>query len=121
MPSTSIIWVAHQDERTCPICKAIHGYVWNFSVEEGVPDFLTHPTFGIVWMTGIGSQAHGHERYNCRCGLKAEVHAEDLQDKIRLLMTAIEEMAVYTEFLRYGQTVGAFRSLTTGRFVRPSR
>ena len=117
MPSTTITWNATLDQKTCPICKAIHGYTWSFNVKQGVPDFLTHPTFGIVWMTGIGSNAHGHERFNCRCSIIPEVHVEDLKKKIQQLMQAAEANLRFEVFTRYGKPVGAFRNVTTGRFA----
>ena len=117
MPTTSITWNAILDERTCPICKAIHGYTWNFNVKEGVPDWLTHPTFGIVWMVGLGSNAHGHERFNCRCGIIPEVHVEDLKKKINQLLQAVEQNLRFEVFTRYGQPVGAYREVSTGRFA----
>ena len=95
----------------------MHGYTWNFNVKQGVPDWLTHPTFGIVWMTGIGSNAHGHEVYGCRCGIIPEVYVDDLKKKIHQLQQAAEDNLRFEVFTRYGKPVGAFRDVTTGRFT----
>ena len=95
----------------------MHGYTWHFDVKEGVPDFLTHSTFGIVWMTGIGSNAHGHERFNCRCEIVPGVHTKDLKQKIEQLMQAAEQNLRFEVFTRYGQPVGAYRDVSTGRFA----
>ena len=54
-------------------------------------DELIHSQFGVVWNKSIGSQAHGHERFNCRCHIIPQIHAEDLQEKIQLLMKNILE------------------------------
>ena len=97
----------------------MHGYTWNFNVKRGVPDFLTHPTFGIVWMTGLGSNAHGHERFNCRCGIIPEVHVKDLKQKIKQLMQAAEQNLRFEVFTRYEKPVEAYRNVTTGRFANP--
>ena len=117
MPSTAITWDAVNDSKTCPICTALHGYKWTFDVKQGVPDWLTHPTFGIVWMTGIGSNAHGHEVFNCRCGIIPEIDVGDLKKKIEQLTQAAADNLQFVTFTRYGQTVGAYRDVTTGRFA----
>lgn len=120
MPSVAITWKAILDERTCPICRAIHGYKWRFNVKQNVPDFLTHPTFGVVWMVGLGSQAHGHTSINCRCSIIPEVHVDDLKAKIEQLLRATEQNLRFEVFTRYGQPVGVYREVETGRFaVRP--
>lgn len=91
MPSTSITWKAILDERTCPICRAMHGYKWTFGVKEGIPDELVHPQFGVVWNVARGSQAHGHERYNCRCTIIPEIHVADLKQKVEQLLHETEQ------------------------------
>ncbi len=78
MPSVAITWKAKMDERTCPICRALHGYKWTFTTPEPLPTELLHPTFGVVWNLSSGSRAHGHNSYNCRCSL--EMGEPDLSD-----------------------------------------
>jgi len=68
MPSITIQWDATLDERTCPICKALHGHTWTFTTPEPLPESLT-ANGQIVWNIGMGSRAHGHQRHNCRCKL----------------------------------------------------
>jgi uncharacterized protein with gpF-like domain len=117
MPSTSITWKAVLDERTCPICRAMHGYKWTFTVKEGVPDELVHPQFGVVWNVSRGSQAHGHQRYNCRCTIIPEVNVADLKRKIDQLLRATEQNLRFEVFTRYGKPVGVYREVETGRFT----
>ena len=117
MPSTSATWNAILDQRTCKICKALHGYKWTFPVKDNVPDWFTHPSFGIVWMTGIGSNAHGHEVYNCRCSIIPDVNVDDLKKKIAQLLQAAEQNLRFEVFTRYGKQVGAYRDVVTGRFA----
>jgi hypothetical protein len=95
----------------------MHGYKWTFGVKQGVPDFLTHPTFGVVWVTGIGSHAHGHLEFNCRCSLIPEVYVDDLKRKIEALKEAAEQNLRFEVITRYGQPVGVYRDVTTGRFA----
>jgi len=91
MPSISITWDATLDERTCPICKALHGYTWTFTTPEPMPDSLVHPQFGVVWNTTVGSQAHGHQRFNCRCSIIPKVDVSNIKEKIEILKTALEQ------------------------------
>jgi hypothetical protein len=102
----------------CPICQGLRGYTWRFSAKEGVPDILTHPTFGVVWIVGIGSQAHGHAPFGCRCTFHVDVNTKDLKEKIDLLKQAVEQNLRFEVFTRYGKSVGTFRDVTTGRFAR---
>lgn len=76
MPSANVMWITRQDNNVCPICKALHGYVWTF--ENEIPTSLIHPIYGEVWNQEIGSLAHErklpkshHELLSlCRCNLK---------------------------------------------------
>lgn len=117
MPSVAITWKAKMDERTCPICRVLNGYKWNFNVKQNVPDELLHPQFGVVWDVARGSQAHGHERYNCRCTIVPEVHVDDLKAKIEQLLRATEQNLRFEVFTRYGKPVGVYREVETGRFA----
>lgn len=85
MPSTSLTWVTKRDDRVCPICVGLSGYTWIFDAKEGVPDILVHPTFGVVWIVGIGSQAHGHEPFGCRCKFKLGADFGDLLQRAETL------------------------------------
>jgi len=118
MPSVSITWSARCDASTCPTCRALHGYTWNFDVSQNVPDNLVHPQFGVVWNKAIGSQAHGHQVYNCRCSIVPEVHVSDLKAKIEQLLNVAEQNLRFEVFLRYGKPVGVYREISTGRFAR---
>jgi uncharacterized protein with gpF-like domain len=91
VPSISITWQAHMDERTCPICQALHGYTWTFTMPEPMPDQLTHPQYGVVWNTTVGSQAHGHQRFNCRCSIKPEINVKDIKQKLETLKNELEQ------------------------------
>jgi hypothetical protein len=93
-----VTWHAHVDDRTCPICLALNGYTWGFevggdygtsvaTVQGSIRSFLVHPEFGVVWELSIGSKAHGHQRYNCRCHVTSEVDISDLRKRV----TAIYE------------------------------
>lgn len=90
MTGTTITWVAIDDSKTCPICRDIDGYKWVFPISEGVPDQLVHPKYGVVWDKNIGSQAHGHQRYNCRCHIKPGIEVKEIHEKIQRLLTITE-------------------------------
>ena len=81
------------DERVCPICQRIDGHTWTFTDE--VPNSLTHPSVGEVWNTAVGSQAHGHQGFNCRCRIEPHFSLHDLAEKIRILHDEIQ--AAYIE------------------------
>ena len=117
MPSVSIIWKATLDEKTCPICRALHNHKWTFNVKQNVPNQLTHPQFGIVWDVARHSQAHGHEQYNCRCSILPEVYVDDLKAKIEQMLRGAEQNLRFEVFTRYKKPVGVYREVTTGRFA----
>ena len=98
LPSTTITWVAIDDSRTCPICKAINGYQWTFTANQGIPNELTHPQYGVVWNNTVGSQAHGHQRFNCRCSITPTIDVSDIKEKIEQMKTDIER--VHSEQLK---------------------
>lgn len=100
MPTVSITWHAHNDARTCPICRAIDGYTWIF--KDAVPDSLMHPTYGEVWNTQMGSLAHEHQLHkgskygllsNCRCNVEPKFDLKDVLDKTQNLLKEIENAA----------------------------
>jgi hypothetical protein len=100
VPSVSITWHAIGDVRTCPICKAINGYV--FGPYEGEPpDSLIHPEYGEVWNKITGSLAHEHKQFgkkygllsNCRCHITIK---PEFQDLLFLLQKAIDALTKET-------------------------
>lgn len=118
MPSISITWHAMMDERTCPVCRILHGYTWTFVTGKDIlGDSLVHPQWGIVWNVAQGSQAHGHEQYNCRCHIESHLDVSDLRAKIQQMLVMAVEGARFEVFVRYGQPVGVYRDIETGRFV----
>ena len=81
MPSITIIWNAINDARTCPICRAVHGYAWTFTTPAPLPQELVHPQYGVIWNLSQGSKAHGHSGHNCRCSLHmGEPDLSDVQE-----------------------------------------
>jgi hypothetical protein len=86
-----LTWHTQHDDRVCPICQAIDGYVW--TIESGKDVFyntLTHPTYGDVWNVQEGSRAHGHQNDNCRCRITPEFDLSDLVDKTQKLYNAVK-------------------------------
>jgi hypothetical protein len=78
----TITWHAIMDNNTCPICVVLNGYTWVFEAGADVlTDGLWHPQFGMVWSLALGSAAHGHQRYNCRCHITPEIDVEDVLAK----------------------------------------
>jgi hypothetical protein len=92
MTSLTITWNAINDAKTCPICRDLHGHSWVFAVsDEPMPDSLTHPQYGVVWNTTIGSQAHGHQRFNCRCSIAlTDLNMTDVRTKIDIIKADLE-------------------------------
>jgi hypothetical protein len=99
MPSVSITWHTQHDDRVCPICQAIDGYIWIF--EDSVPDSLIHPEYGEVWNIHIGSLAHEHQLHkgskyglisNCRCHTESKITSlKDLADAVRKLKNELKD------------------------------
>jgi hypothetical protein len=79
------------DDRTCPICMALNGYVWTFEAgKDTFGNFLTHPSYGVVWNVNIGSKAHGHGG-NCRCHVEPEINLGDLLMRLREIRGRLED------------------------------
>jgi hypothetical protein len=105
MPSVSITWHAVNDDRTCPICRAIDGYTWTFT--DTVPDSLVHPVYGEIWNVTLGSLAHEAKQFgkkygllsNCRCRTESKAEFQDLiyliQQKIDELKNEVKESPDY--------------------------
>jgi hypothetical protein len=73
----------------CPICTVLEGYTWTF--ENAVPDSLTHPQFGEVWNTSIGSAAHEKGMVStCRCHIEPKFDLKDLVDKVKKLRDEVK-------------------------------
>ena len=112
MPSVTITWRSVHDDHVCPICKAIDGYTWEFKTGEGgVPYDLVHPTQGIVWNRGTGSDAHGHKDQSCRCHLEIGWKLADLIPKAQALLDAVESTQESQDYIaavdkEYGTTNG---------------
>ena len=86
-----IKWQSREDERVCPICAAINGYEWTFTVPNPLPTELVHPQFGVVWTLGLGSRAHGHQKYNCRCNVHiTNVNIDDVYEWAEKNLVKIE-------------------------------
>ena len=86
MASISLTWHAVMDDRTCPICMALDGYTWTFETgADTFGDYLTHPTYGVVWDVHRGSKAHGHIGANCRCDMSHETDMKDLLTQTKIL------------------------------------
>jgi len=85
MPTLTITWHNHPElskTGSCPTCKALNGYTWIFEAGKDMFDgTLQHYTGWVVWDVVRGSQAHGHERYNCNCTLSYEIDLEDVLAK----------------------------------------
>ena len=47
----------------------------------------------IVWNTTVGSQAHGHERFNCRCSITPQIDLSDVKAKLEIIKQEIEASA----------------------------
>jgi hypothetical protein len=85
------------DDRVCPVCREIDGYTWIFEVgKDELNGVLTHPTYGIVWDSQVGSLAHGH-RGNCRCHITYEVNLDDLLQKVMAIHQIVLEMVTPPE------------------------
>lgn len=82
-----------KDERVCPICRELEGYIWVFEAgKDELGNALIHPIYGVVWDTVSGSQAHGHKG-NCRCHISHEIDLGDLLERIRAIRTELERVA----------------------------
>jgi len=90
MPSITITWDATLDMHTCPICRALHGYSWTFTTPDPMPDELVHPAYGVVWNKVVGSKAHGHQRFNCRCSIIPRMNVSDVLEQVQLLKQELE-------------------------------
>lgn len=79
-------WQAIHDQRTCKICMALDGYTWEFQTGvNAFPKELIHPTYGVVWNTSLGSEAHGKHNNTCRCTIHSEFDFADLKADIEKL------------------------------------
>jgi len=91
-------WNAILDERTCPVCEALHGHEWEFEVTSApLPQELTF-NGQTVWNMGQGSRAHGHTRANCRCTLEFNPDTDiDMSDVFEMVQNKITELEAATQ------------------------
>jgi len=93
MASLSITWHI-KDAGACPICKALNGYTWVFEAgKDELGGELVHPQFGVVWNLALGSRAHGHERFNCRCHITHKFDLSDVRAKIGKIAEMVKAAA----------------------------
>jgi len=86
-----VTWHATMDDRTCPVCMALDGYVWSFETGKDLfPDVLVHPAYGNVWDVNRGSKAHGHTNQNCRCSMTPNFDLSDIVAKIQVLHDEVQ-------------------------------
>jgi len=86
MATLTLTWHAIMDRRTCKTCRALNGYTWVFETGKDMFDgSLRHYLGWIVWDVQRGSQAHGHEQFNCRCRISHEFDLSDVRAKVRRL------------------------------------
>jgi len=98
LAKVTVTWHAVMDDRTCPVCMALNGYMWTF--EAGKDHFgysLIHPAYGVVWEVNRGSKAHGHIGENCRCHVEPKVDYGDLLERLRNIRMMLEAAAVEGE------------------------
>jgi hypothetical protein len=98
MVTVRIKWCSQHDNRVCDICQHVDGYEWTF--ENEIPESLTHPVYGEIWNTTIGSLAHEHYQYgkkygllsNCRCHVDpVSISAPELLEKLQALRDLLKE------------------------------
>ena len=97
MPSISIKWITQGDDRVCPICRDMNGYIFG-PFEGEVPDSLYHPQHGEVWNKYTGSLAHEHKQFckkyglmsNCRCHHEHKIEAQDMLHLLQQKIDAIK-------------------------------
>ncbi len=71
MTSITVTWHTMEDDRVCPICKALNNYTWIF--EAGTfKGSLEHPMFGVVSTAEHGSTVQ-HSYGECRCRVSWEI------------------------------------------------
>ena len=89
MPTLTFTWHTHIDERTCPVCWPLNGYIWIFHITSAdqFPLELRHPNQGLVWdLVADLPMTHGkfsrRGPWNCRCRVSWEINDADLQDDL---------------------------------------
>ena len=99
MATATVTWHTQHDDRVCPICKDIDGYIWTFN--GAIPDSLIHPKWGEVWNTTTGSLAHEHQLHKgskyeliskCRCEVEGKITSlKEEAEAVRKLKNKIKE------------------------------
>jgi hypothetical protein len=83
VPAITVVWQAVLDQHTCPVCRALNGYVWHIPIGQASPLILEHPMYGIV-LDANGSTTHGFKG-ECRCDLDFDVDAADILARVRII------------------------------------
>jgi hypothetical protein len=93
MPSLTLKWVTQGDSNVCPICEALEkGSGWTFELGvDAFPPFLTDPTYGVVYDTQVGSEAHGRHDGSCRCHLAHTFNLKDMVDRSQALLETVKD------------------------------
>ena len=93
MSRIKLKWHSKEDDRVCPICKALNNHEWTFVVgTDQFPNVLTANGQN-VWDVHQGSRAHGHQGFNCRCHITSKISYGNMLEKIENLKNeALEKL-----------------------------
>lgn len=78
MTKVMVKWHAKHDDRTCPVCKDLDNYIWEFDLARGEEvTQLEHPELGVVSTVEQGSLIP-HDFVDCRCTLEFGIDWTDM-------------------------------------------